>query len=337
VRELSYVEALREALREEMNRDAAVVLMGEDIGVYGGAFGVTQGLFDRFGPQRVMDTPISESSFTGVAIGAALAGLRPVVEIMFMDFMTLVTDQLVNQAAKLHYVFGREARCPLVVRTVAGAGRCYGPTHSQSFDAWFIHVPGLKVVAPATPADAKGMLKTAIRDDNPVLFIEHKLLYGRRGSVPARGRTAVPLGKARIARRGTDLTIVAWSGMVLQALQATAGLEDRDVLAEVVDLRSLNPMDTETVVESVRKTGRLLIAEEGCRTGGIGAEIGAQVFEHAFDYLDAPIRRVATPDIPIPAGPSLERAAIPDGPQIAAAALSLVDGRDREPDCDSDT
>ena len=324
MRSITYTEALREALHEELKRDPNVFLMGEDIGLYGGAFGVTRGLVEAFGPERVRDTPISEAGFVGAGVGAALAGSRPVVEIMFMDFITLAVDQLVNQAAKLRYVFGRQARCPLVLRTVGGGGRCYGPTHSQSLEAWFTHAPGLKVVAPATPADAKGLLKAAIRDDNPVVFMEHKRLYGSRGDVPDGPDFTVPLGSARVATAGTDITIVAWSWMAAEAELAAADLQKEEIGAEVIDLRSLSPLDMPTVIASVKKTHRVLIVQEACRTGGFGAEIGCRIFEEAHDYLDAPIRRLATPDVPLSASPVLERAAIPDRGRIAQAAMELV-------------
>ena len=321
---MSFTEALRTCLAAEMRRDDSVFLLGEDIGVYGGAFGVTRGLLDRFGPERVIDTPISEASFVGAAIGAALAGSRPVVEIMFMDFIALATDQLVNQAAKLRYVFGEQARCPLVLRTPAGGGRCYGPTHSQDLTAWFVHSPGLQVVAPSTPADAVGLLKTAIRNDSPVIFVEHKMLYNHRAPVSTRTQP-IPFGKARIARKGSDLTIVAWSWMASEAEIAAARLEEEGLSVEVIDLRTLNPMDTGTVVKSVKKTGRILIVEEGCRTAGIGAEIGARVFEEAFDYLDAPLTRLASPDVPVPTSPTLEKAMIPCSDSIVRAALDMVE------------
>jgi pyruvate/2-oxoglutarate/acetoin dehydrogenase E1 component len=321
---LSYSEALREAMREEMKRDPAVFLLGEDIGLYGGAFGVTRGLLDEFGSDRVVNTPISEPGFMGVAVGAAITGGRPVVEIMFMDFCTLTMDQLVNHAAKMRYVFGSQVTCPLVVRMAGGGGKGYGPTHSQSLEAWFLHVPGLKVVAPSTPADAKGLLKTAIRDDNPVIFVEHKLLYGKKGPVPGPDAPAIPFGQARLACAGTDVTIVAWSLMAFEAEAAAQELAARGVSAEVLDLRSLNPLDMASIVESVKKTHRLLIVEEGTRTGGVAAEIGFQVFEQIYDYLDSPITRLTTPDIPISASPVLEKAAIPDRACIVEAAIKLV-------------
>ena len=323
---LTYTEALREALAEELTRDPNVFLMGEDIGLYGGAFGVTRGLMHQFGAERVRDTPISEQGFVGAAIGAALAGSRPVIEIMFMDFITLAVDQMVNQAAKLRYVFGPQASCPLVLRAAGGGGRCYGPTHSQSLEAWFTHVPGLKVVAPATPADAKGLLKSAIRDDNPVVFMEHKLLYGGRGDVPEGDDALIPLGQARLARPGTDLTIIAWSWMAAEAERAAVALDAQGVSAEVVDLRTLVPLDIETVLASVRKTHRVLIVQEASKTGGFGAEVGCRIFESAYDYLDAPLRRLAVPDVPLSASPVLEQAAMPDRHRIAQAALELVAG-----------
>lgn len=321
---VTYTEALRQALREEMERDDSVFLLGEDIGTYGGAFGVTRGLLDEYGPGRVMDTPISEQGFIGMAIGAAITGMRPVAEIMFMDFVTLIVDPMVNQAAKLHYVFGADAACPLVVRTAAGGGRCYGPTHSQMLESWFFATPGIKIAAPATPADAKGLLVTAIRDNNPVLFLEHKMLYGQRGPIPE-AHYAIPFGTARHVAEGNDVTIVAWSWMSAEAEAALPLLDEAGVTADVIDLRTLAPLDTPAIVESVKRTGRLLIVEEGTRTGGVAAEIGQQVFEEAWDYMVAPIRRVTTPDIPLSASPSMESAAIPDRQRIAAEAIALVE------------
>jgi len=322
---VSYTEAIRETLAEEMQRDCDVFLFGEDIGVYGGAFGVTRGLLDRFGADRVIDTPISEAGLVGAAIGAALAGSRPVVEIMFMDFITLAMDQILNQAAKLHYVLGEQARCPLVIRTPGGGGRCYGPTHSQSLEGMFLHVPGLRIVAPATPADARGLLKAAIRDDNPVLFVEHKLLYGEKGPVPFEEGAVVPFGSAAVVREGDDATIVAWSRMTVESLLAAGALAEEDLNVEVVDLRSLSPLDMETVAASARKTGRVLVVDEGTQTGGASAEIACLVAESAFDYLDAPVQRLTTPDVPIPASSVLERAALPNADTIAAAAVALVE------------
>jgi pyruvate dehydrogenase E1 component beta subunit len=319
---MTYSKALRAALSEEMRRDKTVFLMGEDIGVYGGAFGVTRGLIDDFGPDRVMDTPISEGGFVGVATGAALAGSRPVVEIMFMDFITLALDALVNMASKLHYVFGKQARCPLVVRTPAGGGRSYGPTHSQSLEGLLLHVPGLKLAAPSTPADAYRLMKTAIRDDNPVVMVEHKRLYGESG--PVNGKAHLPFGRARMVRKGSDMTIVAWSWMSVEAERAGADLQDAGVNAEIIDLRTLNPIDEDTLMTSVKKTGRVLIVEEGCRTGGVASEIGTRIFEAAYDYLDAPIRRLASADVPVPSSPALERAMLPSRTDIVQAALTLI-------------
>ena len=322
MREITYWQALQEALREEMQRDPRVFLMGEDIGVYGGAFGVTRGLLDEFGPQRVRCTPISEATIVGAATGAAVTGMRPVVEIMFMDFMTLTMDQLANHAAKFHYMYGSQVRVPMVVRTPAGGGRCYGATHSQSLEAWFLHVPGLKVIAPATPADAKGLLLAAIRDDNPVLCVEHKLLYATSGPVPD-GSEIVPIGQALVRRAGSDVTLVAYSYYVGVTLQAAEDLAAAGIDAEVIDLRTLAPMDTEAVLASVRKTGRLVCIEEGTRTGGVGAEIAARVTELAYEYLDAPIRRIAATDTPIPFSPALEPVVLPQKDDIVRVVLDL--------------
>jgi pyruvate/2-oxoglutarate/acetoin dehydrogenase E1 component len=323
MRELTYWQGVQEALREEMVRDPYVFLMGEDIGVYGGAFGATRGLLAEFGPERVRNTPISEATIVGAGIGAALTGMRPVVEIMFMDFVTLAMDQIANHAAKFRYIYGEQARVPLVIRTPAGGGRSYGATHSQSLEAWFLHVPGLKVIAPATPADVKGMLKSAIRDDNPVLCVEHKRLYATAGPVPD-GDVTVPIGQAMIRREGEDLTLAAYSYYVGIALQAAEALVRHGINAEVVDLRTLAPLDTQTVLDSVRKTGRLICIEEGTRTGGVGAEVAARVAEGAYEYLDAPIRRIAAPDIPIPFSPVLEEAALPKLDDIVQTALDLL-------------
>lgn len=324
MREISYSDALREALTEELRRDEQVFVMGEDIGPYGGAFGVTRDLLETFGPERVVDTPISEESFVGMAVGASLMGSRPVVEIMFMDFIPLAMDPLVNQAAKLRYVFGPQASCPVVIRAAAGGGRRYGPTHSQTYESWFMHTPGLYVVAPATPADAKGLLKSAIRDDNPVIFIEQKSLYSTRGHVPKSAGTTVPLGQARIAVEGEDLTIVGWGRGAVEAEAAAMQLDQEGIRAEVVDLRTLKPLDMETVADSVRKTGRVIVTDESPRDCSVSAEIGCRIFEEVFDYLDAPIKRVTTPDVPIPASPILEDAALPGRDDIVAAAMELA-------------
>ncbi len=323
MRELTYWQALQTALCDAMRRDPRVFLMGEDIGAYGGAFGVTRGMLDEFGPERVRCTPISEASVVGAATGAALTGMRPVVEIMFMDFLTLAIDQLANHAAKFRYMYGPQARVPLVVRTPAGGGRCYGATHSQSLEAWLLHVPGLKVVAPATPADARGLLAAAIEDDDPVVCVEHKLLYATSGPV-ADDREVVPIGRACVRRAGADVTLVAYSYYVGVALRAAATLAADGIDAEVIDLRTLVPMDSDQVVASVRKTGRLVCIEEGTRSGGIGAEIAARVAEYAYEYLDAPIRRIAATDTPIPFSPALEPLALPSEDDIVRTVRALL-------------
>ena len=293
MREILYREALNEALHEEMARDPAVFVLGEDVGRYGGVLQVTRGLFDEFGAKRVRDTPISEAGFIGIAVGAAMTGLRPVVEIMYIDFSALAMDQIVNQAAKVRYMFGGKASVPLVMRTQGGGGRGNAAQHSQSLEAWFVHVPGLIVVQPSTPYDAKGLLKSAIRDDNPVIFIEHKLLYNTNGPVP-REEYLIPLGVADIKRPGKDVTIVATSRMVLFALEAAEKLAADGIDAEVIDPRTLKPLDLPTIVQSVEKTGRLVVVNEGPLTGGFTAEVAARVQREAFDWLDAPIMQVAS-------------------------------------------
>ena len=323
-REITYLEAVREALSQEMRRDAEVFLMGEDIGVYGGAFGVTRGMLEEFGAERVRDTPISEAVIAGAAAGAALMGMRPVMEIMFMDFLTISMNQLVNQAAKMHFMFGGKANVPMVIRAPAGSGTGAAAQHSQSLEAWFVHTPGIKVLAPATPYDVKGLLVAAIRDNNPVLFMEHKLLYRSKGAVPEETYT-IPFGQAEVKRQGRDLTVLAYSIMVPRALEAAEQLAGQGIDIEVVDLRSLKPLDTETIVRSVSKTGRVLILHESPRTGGFGGELAAVVAEsEAFDYLDAPIRRLAGRDIPIPYNRTLERSTVPQVEDIVAAASALA-------------
>ncbi len=315
---------LRDALAAELQADSAVILMGEDIGVYGGAFGVTRGLMERFGPRRIIETPISENGVVGMAVGAAIGGCRPIVEIMFADFVTLAMDPLVNQAAKLRYVLGRQASCPLVVRLVTGGGRCYGPTHSQGFAAWFIHAPGIKVVAPSSIADHACLLHAAVRDPNPVVFLEHKRLYARREPVPA-DLPDIALGTARTVCRGDDITILAWSWMAVEAATAAERLAARDIAAEVIDVRSLQPLDMATITESVQRTGRVLIVDEAPGSGGVAAEIGCRVFETSHEYLEAPIRRLTAPDIPVPASPPMERLALPDAIAIEQAAFALME------------
>ncbi|UCE15539.1 MAG: alpha-ketoacid dehydrogenase subunit beta [Candidatus Bathyarchaeota archaeon] len=324
MREITYRDALREALREEMLRDETVFVLGEDVGRYWkGAFKVTKGLAEEFGDERVQDTPISESAIIGVATGAAITGMRPVAEIMFGDLSTLAMDQIANQAAKLRYMFGGQTKVPLVIRMPFGAGVNIAAHHSQSLEAWFIHVPGLKVAVPSTPYDAKGLLKTAIRDDNPVMFFEHKLLYSIKELVPKEEYT-VPLGVADVKREGEDVTIVATLYMVHKSLAAAEELIKQGISAEVIDPRTLVPLDKETIVKSVKKTGRIVIVTEDCKTGGVSAEISAVVAEEAIDYLDAPVKRVAEPDTPIPFSPPLEKFVIPDENKIIGAVKEVV-------------
>ena len=321
---LSYSEALREAMAIALETDPRVILMGEDIGVYGGAFQVTGDLIDRFGPDRVMDTPISELGGAGVAVGAALTGLRPIFEFQFSDFATLAMEQIVNQAAKMRYMLGGEASVPLVFRMPSGSGTGAAAQHSQSFEAWFGHVPGLKVVQPSTPHDAKGLLLAALADPDPVIVFEHKLLYKMKGEVPE-GYYTVPIGKAAIRRAGTDVTIVATAIMVHRALEAADKLAAEGIEAEVIDLRSVRPIDRDTIIASVKKTGKLLCVFEGVRTLGVGAEISALIAEsEAFDYLDAPIQRLGGAEAPIPYNPDLERAAVPQTNNIEAAVRRLI-------------
>lgn len=323
-RAITYRDALREALREEMLRDEAVILLGEDIGrFWEGAFKVTKDLAKEFGDERVRDTPISESAIVGVAVGAAITGMRPVAEIMFGDLTTLAMDQIVNQAAKIHYMFGGQATAPLVIRTPFGGGVNIAAHHSQSLEAWFMHVPGLLVAAPSTPHDAKGLLKTAIRDDNPVMFCEHKLLYPIEGPVPEEEFT-VPFGVGAVKREGDDVTVVATMYMVHETLGVAKTLEREGVSIEVVDPRTLVPFDKELLMTSVKKTGRLVVVSEDCKTAGVSAEIAALVAEEAIDYLDAPIKRVAEPDTPIPFSPPLEKHVIPDQSDIIDAVKQII-------------
>ncbi|MGB9976701.1 alpha-ketoacid dehydrogenase subunit beta [Thermovenabulum sp.] len=319
-----YIEALREGLREEMLRDDSVFLIGEDIGVYGGAFGVTKGLIQEFGEKRVIDTPISETAITGIGVGAALCGMRPVVEIMFSDFTTLAMEQLVNQGAKIRYMFGGKAKVPMVLRTPMGSGTGAAAQHSQSFPAVFAHFPGLKVVMPSTPYDVKGLIKAAIRDDNPVVFFEHKLLYRIKGEVPE-GDYVLPLGKADIKRKGKDVTIIAGSIMVIKALEAAKELEKEGIDVEIIDPVTIKPLDMETIIKSVKKTGRVLIVEDDPKSFGWGAEVAAGIIEsEAFDYLDAPVKRLAGKDIPIPYNPNLERHAVPQVEDILNGVKQIL-------------
>ena len=320
---ITFRDAIREALIEEMGRDREVFLIGEDIQSYGGPFKITEGLTARFGKDRLLDMPISESAFVGAAMGAALMGMRPVVELMFSDFLPLVMDQLVNHAAKMCYSYAGGASVPMVLRAPFGAGTSSGLQHSQSLEAWVMHSPGLKVVMPATPADAKGLLKTAIRDDDPVIFLEHRLLYATKGEVPA-GEYTVPLGKAAVSREGNDVTVVATAMMVHKALEAAGQLEKEGVEVEVLDLRSLVPLDEETIIQSVSKTGKLLIVHEACRTGGMAGEIAAIVAKEAFGYLDAPIERITAPDTPVPFSAPMEKFFIPQIPEIVGRIRKMV-------------
>ena len=318
----TYLQALNEALRQEMERDENVFIIGEDVGQFGGCFGVTQGLFDTFGEARVMDTPITESVIVGAAAGAAASGLRPVAELMFVDFIGVALDQLFNQAAKMRFMFGGKATVPMVLRMPQGAGIGAAAQHSQSLEAWFMHIPGIKVMIPSTPYDAKGMLISAIRDDNPVVFLEHKMLYGVAGEVPEESYT-IEFGKADVKREGTDVTVVATSLMVHTALAAAEVLEKDGISVEVVDPRCLQPLDAETIIASVQKTHALVVAHEAVGFAGPGAEIAAMVAGEALDYLDAPIKRVGAPFAPVPFSPPLEQAYIPGVDDIVAAVKSI--------------
>jgi acetoin:2,6-dichlorophenolindophenol oxidoreductase subunit beta len=319
--EQNFLEAIRAGLHEEMSRDSSVYLFGEDVAL-GGPFGVTTGLAEAFGKNRVVNTPISEGTVMGLAIGAATAGLRPVVEIMFIDFITLAMDQLVNHAAKLHYMSGGQLKIPLTVRVQCGISGNMGAHHSQSLESWLAHVPGLKVVMPSNPADAKGLLKAALRDDNPVVFIEHRGLYWTRGQVPE-GEHLVPIGKAAVAREGEDLTIVATANMLPIALEAAEELSS-GISVEVIDPRTLSPLDIETIVNSVKKTSRLIVVHEAVEQGGMGAEIAARVQQEAFYYLDSPITRLAAPFAPVPASPALEKCFVPGKTEIIRAVQRVV-------------
>lgn len=320
---LSYREALNQAMREEMRRDARIFLIGEEVGYYQGAFKVSKGFVEEFGPQRVLDTPITEAGFTGLAIGAAMAGLHPIVELMTLNFAILAMDQIVNNAAKIRYMSGGQISVPMVIRGPGSAAHQLGAQHSQSLEAWFCHVPGIKVIAPATPHDAKGLLKSAIRDQNPVLFIEAQLLYGTKGEVGDDEYT-IPIGEAEVKRSGSDVTVVAYSKMLLLAMDAAEELSREEIEVEVIDPRTLSPLDVDTIVASVRKTGRLVIVEEGWRFCGLGAQIAESVYIAAFDYLDGPIIRVTGEDVPMPYSRVLEDAAIPDRPRVIEAVKQIL-------------
>ena len=322
--EITYAQAIKDAMSEEMRRDPKVFLLGEDIGAYGGAFGVTRGMLEEFGPERIRDTPISEAAITGAAVGAAMTGMRPVMEIMFSDFMSIAMDQLVNQAAKARYQFGGQAAIPMVVRAPEGSGTGAAAQHSQSPESWILNVPGLKVVAPSTPRDAKGLLKSAIRDDNPVVFFEQKLLYRTKGEVPE-GEYLVPLGKAEVRREGKHLSVITYGRMVARCLEAAAALAGEGIETEVIDLRSLKPLDTEAIIGSVRKTGRALIVHESPTFAGFGGEIAATICDsEAFFHLDAPVRRLGARDVPIPYNKNLEAAAVPTLEGILSTIRALV-------------
>ena len=321
-RELTFGQAIKEALAEEMRRDPRIFIIGEDVAEAGTVFKVLAGLVDEFGPERVIDSPISEAGITGLGVGAAMTGMRPVVDLMFGDFMALAMDQIANQAAKVHYMSGGKLRVPMVIRTTLGASRRSAAQHSQSLYAWVAHVPGLKVVLPSTPADAKGLLKAAIRDENPVLFFEDKMMYQLKGSVPERDYT-IPLGVADIKRPGSDITLVATSSMVQVALAAAAQLEASGISAEVVDPRTLFPLDGEALVASVRRTGRAIVVDEGCERYGITAEIASVIADGAFDYLDAPVKRLGALNVPVPFSPTLEDQTVPTPERLTALARSL--------------
>ena len=324
MKEITYAQAISDAISEEMERDANVFMMGEDIGEYCGAFGVSRGMLEKFGEDRIMNTPIAEQSFVGAAIGAAMVGMRPIVEIMFSDFMCVCFDELVNEAPKMRYMYGGKVKVPLVMRTAAGGGTGMAAQHSQSLEACLAHFPGLKVVVPSTPYDAKGLLKTAIRDDNPVMFLEQKLLYREKGMVPEEDYE-IPFGVADVKREGTDVSIITYGRMVQMSLAAAEALEKEGVHAEVIDLRTLRPLDTETIIKSVKKTHRALIVHEAVQFGGFGGEIAGQIADsEAFYYLDAPIRRLGAADCPIPFNPTLEREAFPTVEKIVAQAKSLL-------------
>jgi pyruvate/2-oxoglutarate/acetoin dehydrogenase E1 component len=322
---ITVLEAIREAISEEMTNNSSVFMIGEDIGRFGGALGQTKGLLEKFGAERVIDTPISEAAIVGAAVGASILGMRPIADIMFTDFSTIAMDQIINQAAKAKFMSGGKVSVPIVIRMQGGAGRGKAAQHSQSLEAIFSHIPGLKVVMPSTPYDTKGLLKTAIRDNNPVVFIEHGSLYNVKGDIPESEFT-VPLGLAEIKRNGKDISIITYSYMVHTALSAAEILKEEGVDVEVVDLRTLRPMDTEVMMESIKKTHRVVVLHEACITGGIGGEIVARIAENVFDYIDAPIVRMGVPDVPIPYAKSLENTIIPNEEKLIACIKNVLDG-----------
>lgn len=327
MREISYMEALREAIRQAMEEDERVFLIGEDVGVYGGAFGVSAGLLEQFGPERIIDTPISEAGIAGACVGAAVTGMRPIGEIQFSDFVVIAMEQIVLQGAKMRFMFGGKATVPFIIRLPGGSGTGAAAQHSESLENWFVHVPGLKVVMPSTPYDAKGLLLSAIEEDNPVMFFEHKLLYKTKGHVPEE-MYKIPIGKSNIVKEGKDLTIVATSIMVPRALEAAKQLVKENIDIEIIDPRTLKPLDDKPIIESVIKTGKVLIVHEAVKTGGFGGEISAVISEsEAFDYLDAPIRRLAGLDMPIPYNRTLEYHAVPQVENIVEEARNLFSGK----------
>ncbi len=323
---ITYKEAIREAMSEKMREDERVFLLGEDVGVYGGAFGVSMGMLEEFGPERIIDAPMCETSFTGVGVGAALLGERPIVEIMFADFLTYSAEQFLNQAAKIRFMTGGQLKVPLVIRAPQGSGTGAASHHSQNVEAWFLNIPGIKIIAPATPYDAKGLLKSAIEDDNPILFLEHKLLYNIKGEIPE-DDYRVPIGKSKVVKEGYDLTLVATSIMVKRTLDAAKILEKEGINIEIIDPRTIKPMDMTPIEESVKKTHRLLVVHEGCLTGGIGGEIIARIGESsAFLYLDAPPFRLGGLDIPIPYNLELEKKAVPQVEDIVSKVKEIMEG-----------
>lgn len=324
MREITYAEAIREAMTQEMKANDEVFILGEDIGLYGGAFGVTNGMIEEFGKERVRNTPISEAAISGCAVGAAMTGMRPILELQFSDFITIAMDNIVNQAAKMRYMFGGKAKVPLVIRMPGGSGSGFAAQHSQSLEAWTAHIPGLKVVQPSTPEDAKGLLIAAMRDENPVIFYEHKLLYGKKSDV-SEEMFEIPLGKADVKKEGADITIVATSIMVHKALEAAEELTKHGIDVEVIDPRTLVPLDTETIIRSVKKTGRAIVVYEAVKRGGYGAEIASMIGESdAFDYLDAPIMRLGGKAVPMPYNPNLEKQAVPQVDDIVEACKTIM-------------
>jgi len=323
MREITYAEAAIEAIGEEMEKDDRIFYMGEDVGRFGGSYGTTKGLWERFGDDRVKDTPMSEAAMVGYALGAAITGMRPIVEIMFVDLLCLAMDQIVNQVAKIRYMFGGKAKVPLVIRVPFGGLRRAAGQHSQHLEAWFLHTPGLKIVVPSAPHNVKGLLKTAIRENNPVMYLEHILLYQIRGGVPE-GDYTLPIGKAQIKREGKDVTVVSYSLMLHRCLSVAEKLHKQGIEVEVIDLGSLHPLDMETVVASVKKTNRVAIVHQACLTGGVGAEVGIRITEAAFDYLDAPVKRIAAQDVPVPFSPVLEDFVVPTEERIEEGIKGML-------------